>query len=295
MDSYGFVFLQFVAGFNRIRQLTQDPEVLRYASHQSRTIELYHGADGYDRVRRIEGWQQWILAPDDREPSARDDLPNNGPPLPVEQAPPSTDMRYSESNRHSIGSAEFPAPCLERPGHDAVYAGVNGASQHVVGASFAPLPNGTSATTSTTTASASTTTSPIAAATTTATTTTTTTTTTMIDGDAGVDEKPLVLASGEDLTPAVPPPTFQEETQQREAASVDSFADRQVENLMMVIRDPASAPPEALRHPAVMRTFSNGSIDEKTIAEAFEDGPPRMEPRPNGNEGSYVVTTQQGF
>ena len=289
MDSYGFVYLHFVAGFNRIRQLTADPELLRYASHQSRTIELYHGPDGLDRVRRIEGWQQWILAPDDRDPSARNDLPNNGPPPPVEQAPPSTDMRYSESNRHSLPSAEFAAPYPERPGDDAAYASMNGASQHVVGASFVPLPNGTSTTMSTTTASASATTSPIAAATATATTATTT------NGDAGPDEKPLVFASGTDFSPAVPPPTFQEGTQQREAAPVDSFADKQVENLMMVIRDPASAHPEALRRPAVMRTFSNGSIDEKTIAETFENGPPRKEPRPNGNEGSYVVTTRQGF
>lgn len=262
MDSYGFVFLNVLANFNRIRQLTQDIELLRYACFQSRTIELYQGLDGLDRVRRREGWQQWVLVPEERDGSVRNEAPAQASPLPAEQTP-AAEMRH-ESNRHSMASVDRPAPHVEGAGAESSYAGTNGATQPVIQASSAPTSNGTTATVATTSPSTTT------------------------NGDGGTHQAPLgapVLG----LSPVVPFPAFQEEGQPKEPTPADAFSDSQVENLMMVIRDPANPPAEGLRHPAVIRTFSNGSIDEKTIAEAFGEGASRREPRRSGAEGSYVV------
>ncbi|KFX93511.1 hypothetical protein V490_04801 [Pseudogymnoascus sp. VKM F-3557] len=75
MDSQGFVFLTFIAGFKRIQSLTQDFELLRYACQESDVIEIVVGEDGIDRLRRNDGWEKWVLPTDDRDEAAR----NNGP------------------------------------------------------------------------------------------------------------------------------------------------------------------------------------------------------------------------
>ena len=76
MDSQGFVFLAFIAGFKRIQALTQDFDLLRYACHESRVIDVIQGEDGVDRVRRKEGWEKWVLAVmEERDESCR----NAGP------------------------------------------------------------------------------------------------------------------------------------------------------------------------------------------------------------------------
>ncbi len=75
MDSQGFVFLSFVAGFKRIQSLTQDFEILRYACQESQTIEIVVGEDGVDRIRRLEGWEKFVLPMEERDDSAK----NAGP------------------------------------------------------------------------------------------------------------------------------------------------------------------------------------------------------------------------
>ena len=75
MDSQGFVFLSVLAKFNRIRQLTQDFELVRYVCVNLPQMEFRTGADGHDRLRKREGWQQWILAVEDRDPSVQNDGP----------------------------------------------------------------------------------------------------------------------------------------------------------------------------------------------------------------------------
>lgn len=71
MDSQGFVFLVFIAGFKRIQALTQDFELLRYACQESRIIDIIQGEDGVDRLRRKEGWEKWVLAMEERDESVR--------------------------------------------------------------------------------------------------------------------------------------------------------------------------------------------------------------------------------
>ena len=76
MNSQGFVPLMLVAGFNRIKQLTQDVEMVRYVCLNSHIIEVRVAEDGVDWLRRRDDWQQWVLAVEERVPSAR----NDGPP-----------------------------------------------------------------------------------------------------------------------------------------------------------------------------------------------------------------------
>ena len=91
MDSQGFVFLHVLQKFNRIRQLTEDLELLRFVCAKSPSIEIRSGPDGLDRVRKVGDWQQWILNIEDRDPSARNDGPAqlssplyaSQPPMPV--------------------------------------------------------------------------------------------------------------------------------------------------------------------------------------------------------------------
>ena len=76
MDSQGFVFLAFIAGFKRIQALSQDIELLRYACQESRIIDAIQGEDGVDRLRRREGWEKWVLAMEERDESVRYAGPN---------------------------------------------------------------------------------------------------------------------------------------------------------------------------------------------------------------------------
>lgn len=76
MDSQGFVFLHFVAGFKRIQSLMNgDLNLLKVACEQSQVVELVVGEDGLDRIRRADGWDKWILPIEDRDESAK----NAGP------------------------------------------------------------------------------------------------------------------------------------------------------------------------------------------------------------------------
>ena len=76
MDSQGFVFLHFVAGFKRIQSLTNgDLNLLKIACEQSQVVELVAGDDGMDRIRRADGWDKWVMPMEDRDESAK----NAGP------------------------------------------------------------------------------------------------------------------------------------------------------------------------------------------------------------------------
>ena len=77
MDTQGFVFLTVIQNFNRIRQLTNDYELIRYCCQQSPKIQLRTGSDGLDRIRRAEEWENWVLAKEDRDPSVQNDGPED--------------------------------------------------------------------------------------------------------------------------------------------------------------------------------------------------------------------------
>ncbi|KAI5239316.1 hypothetical protein E4T43_06848 [Aureobasidium subglaciale] len=75
MDSQGFVFLTFVADFNRLKSLTTDYELLKYVCLHSPNIELRTGQDGKDRLRKAGDWEMWILPMAERDTSAQNEGP----------------------------------------------------------------------------------------------------------------------------------------------------------------------------------------------------------------------------
>ena len=75
MDAQGWVFLNVLQNFNRIKQLTLDVELLRWTCLRSPSIDFQTGSDGLDRVRRAQGWEQWVLLKEERDPSAQHDGP----------------------------------------------------------------------------------------------------------------------------------------------------------------------------------------------------------------------------
>jgi la-related protein 1 len=71
MDSQGFVSLAVIADFNRIKQLTQDVDLLRFVCQQSHNLEVRSCVDGQSRVRKREGWEKWVLELSKRNASAQ--------------------------------------------------------------------------------------------------------------------------------------------------------------------------------------------------------------------------------
>ncbi|KAH8675298.1 hypothetical protein BX600DRAFT_507547 [Xylariales sp. PMI_506] len=63
MDSQGFVFLDVIMNFKRMRSLTQDANLIRAAClESSQQIELVTGyEDGRERIRRVGDWEQFVL------------------------------------------------------------------------------------------------------------------------------------------------------------------------------------------------------------------------------------------
>jgi len=88
MDSQGFVALNLLSNFARMKSLTTDLELIKFVCTNSPELELRSGADGKDRVRKREGWEQWVLAMGERDPAARNDGPpaNEQPLTPSRQA-----------------------------------------------------------------------------------------------------------------------------------------------------------------------------------------------------------------
>lgn len=84
MDSQGFVSLEFIAAFNRIKSLSTDIELLKLVCQQSSNVQYRTGEDGRDRLRRREGWEQWVLAMAERDESAQNEGPKelHNPPVP---------------------------------------------------------------------------------------------------------------------------------------------------------------------------------------------------------------------
>lgn len=84
MDSQGFVSLDFIAAFNRIKNLTTDVELLKLVCQQSSHVQYRTGEDGRDRLRRREGWDQWVLSMSERDESAQNEGPKelHNPPVP---------------------------------------------------------------------------------------------------------------------------------------------------------------------------------------------------------------------
>lgn len=222
MDSQGFVFLSILAKFNRIKQLTQDMDLIRYICLSSPQIEFWTGLDGFDRLRKREGWQQWVLRVEDRDPSAQNDGPSQ-----VFQ-PQLQNTHYDAScgyeDRHS-SPLRHPEPVPYQP-PDVSFVSYTTNAPSSVGL------NGSLA-------------------------------------DTSITQPPLSAAVPE-FAPGVKPSYRPESSPSRrepQKSTENVFTDEQVDFLIIVVRKPlstsASVPPP---FPSTSsRTFSNGSIDSRTI------------------------------
>lgn len=149
MDSQGFVSLDFIAAFNRIKSLTTDIELLKLVCQQSSHVQYRTGEDGRDRLRRREGWDQWVLIMSERDESAQNEGPKelHNPPVPnpsgFDQSNPpqyptmstgfGNDVTYPQHNPFVPGAAQDAAPA---PAEDLT----NGVSPE--DANGAAVPNG---------------------------------------------------------------------------------------------------------------------------------------------------------
>jgi la-related protein 1 len=115
MDSQGFVSLEFIAGFNRIKHLSTDIELIKLVCQQSNVVQYRTGEDGQDRLRRRDGWEQWVLNMADRDAVARNEGPKELHQPPVAQPngfdganPPQWPMSAVEPSGHYGNHAGFP-------------------------------------------------------------------------------------------------------------------------------------------------------------------------------------------
>ena len=126
MDSQGFVLLGFIAGFKRVKNLTEDLELLRYVARQLRNVEYLAGGDGFDRLRPRERWAQWVLPMESRDPSAR----TSGPPA----------AESLNNNNNNLGGGVDDAVFLQAFGNS--YVPMNGGAAAPVTTTAAPAARG---------------------------------------------------------------------------------------------------------------------------------------------------------
>nr|KAK5438705.1 hypothetical protein LTR18_008682 [Exophiala xenobiotica] len=114
MDGQGYVPLSIIANFKRIKTLTEDNmtlDTLRYVCQQVKSVEFLPGPDGNDRLRRREGWQDFILPEDERFDSAR----NDGPEHNVDQYIRSPHYGQTAHFDPSFGVGQIRSPPLNVP------------------------------------------------------------------------------------------------------------------------------------------------------------------------------------
>ena len=90
MDSQGWVLLNVVAGFKRIKQLVgsdQTIDTLRMVIGQVKNIEYIRGEDGEDRIRRKGTWKDFVLPMGDRLSHAQNDGPTIQPEYHYQELP----------------------------------------------------------------------------------------------------------------------------------------------------------------------------------------------------------------
>ncbi|KAK3488728.1 uncharacterized protein B0T23DRAFT_183284 [Neurospora hispaniola] len=80
MDGSGWVFLDVIASFRRMRELSKDRETIRFACSLSDKIEFVIGEDGQERLRSKESWSKFVLREEDRLEHLRHNGPTNYAP-----------------------------------------------------------------------------------------------------------------------------------------------------------------------------------------------------------------------
>ena len=232
MDSQGFVFLSVLTKFNRIKQLTTNYATVQQVCVNSPNIEYYGGqVDEIDRVRKRDGWQQWVMKMEERDPSAQ----NDGPP-PRHQYPSMNDAHHTFEDT----SAASPRSSAVAHAADSFHF------QSLDG--VAPLYGQIG---------------PIGVST---------------GADTSTNRAPLSAAVSE-FSPSVLSPSSRSFSQaDSQAPGTSVFTDEQVDDLNIVVRPVTATPPTRPPfHSSSSRTFSNGSIDGRSINEElskFTDRPP---------------------
>ncbi|KAE9376816.1 hypothetical protein N431DRAFT_331921 [Stipitochalara longipes BDJ] len=233
MDSQGFVFLNFIAGFKRIQSLTQEFETLRFACQESEIIDFVRGEDGFDRLRRKEGWEKWVLAMEERDESVR----NAGP---VYFQRPQHIQRPQQMSMFMPSHHSMSPPAFSPNGTESSFRPFSN------GAPVAPVTNG--------------------------------------NGVGYHPETPL-SAAVPDFSPGLIPLNGLLDPLEAEV----TFHDDEVAHLTVVFTlqrshdDPKIHTPF---HNASARTFSNGSIDGRSIAEGLHDNPRQGRTLTNGSRAA---------
>jgi len=216
MDSQGFVPLGVIQKFKRIQSLTTDPGLLRFACQESDVIEIVVGEDRIDRLRRLEGWDKWVMPMEDRDESARHDGPERYFRHPMQPRPQPIVQRMIVAPHSAIPQSTFSANGGEsgfRP--------------------YAPVFNGPN----------------------------------------GVDHA-IIYQNESPLSAAVPEFAPNSQTKlNKELEAETTFTDEEVDNLQLVYnsKGPGDTKQRSPFHNASSRTFSNGSIDGRTLTEEFLD------------------------
>ncbi|EMD00720.1 hypothetical protein BAUCODRAFT_61582 [Baudoinia panamericana UAMH 10762] len=219
MDSQGFVLLDVVARFNRMQQLTDERNVLKEACLMSNAVEIRVGEDGKERVRKREGYEQFVVPMDEREPSAQNDGPNELR-LPDRTAVPA----FTGTPTRGPASAGIPSvqQRYDRHSYDAVYSPMNGMVSHPAAYSTMPEP---------------------------------------ADADGLHAEDLRGRAPRSPARENAVSPTCQSTPVNDRDIEPDAFADDQMSTLLLITRSKSNVS----YHTASARTFSNGSIDSRSI------------------------------
>lgn len=247
MDSQGFVFLSVITDFNRIRQLTQDVELVRYACLQSRVIDFRTGPDGLDRLRPRDGWKQWVLAREERVASAQNDGPGQlhqpRMPQPMGMEGPGPLARSTHPTT-SPTEMNYPPPI-----NGVIYPPTSEVTSPTGPIMSPPLSNGNA----------------------------------NVNADSRHHHVAL-SAVVPDFAPASQnPATHGLGITRTEAENgQDIFSDSEMENLVIVVRKQGSSNRKGPFHDSASRTYSNGSIDERMIADAIGGSKAQPTDLPNG-------------
>jgi la-related protein 1 len=93
MDAEGYVDLQLLANFNRIKGLSTDLEFIKEALKDSQLLHVKNG-----KIRREEGWENWVLPPPVAVPPVHPEPqhPNTTAADVVKQSTPTPDSKDAE-------------------------------------------------------------------------------------------------------------------------------------------------------------------------------------------------------
>lgn len=76
MDSQGFVPLMFVCGFSRMRQMQPNMDHVRMVCAESDVVDFVVAEDDVERLRRRDGWENWVYPMEKRDQGAQNEGPS---------------------------------------------------------------------------------------------------------------------------------------------------------------------------------------------------------------------------